>query len=190
MFVLNDILIKDYQNRGWLKISDNDWNFLHGTYYYFRLGRHYRLWNEAEKCFENGRLDDSGANSVIILPSKGYANIVSYERFMLTDKVNAIFSQVSDISLSGMQLNHSSFIDPCFDGNLEFGIQNLLNSEQRLVYGMPLGKVQFIDVSDTYPINPPSNTRSKDKYDRRKHNRDESDDDFEFPKTLSQADFT
>ena len=84
MFVLNDRQVMEYEQRKMLHIQDFELSLLHSTYYYFRLGRHYELWDPDEKDFVPGRLGNDGRET-LMLPPRGYARIRSFERFTLSD---------------------------------------------------------------------------------------------------------
>lgn len=175
MFVLNDYLLNEYGKRGLLHITRCKNRLIHGTYYYFRLGKHYQLWDPASKKFIPGVLGLPGAE-IVVLPPYGYGRIASFERFQLSDKVQATFGQVSDLPMEGLRLNHSPLVDPNYEGHLHMAIENVLDREVELRYKMVIGKIQFLDISDTYPIRPPDATISKDKFARRKQLDDEDEE--------------
>ena len=166
MFILNDEMIRKYMDKHLLCIGGFDETMLHPTYYYFRLGKCVPKWNGKGK-YENGELGDDG-NEVFVMPPKSYVPIRSLERFYCSDKVLAIFGQISDLALDGLRLNHSPTIDPNFAGFLEMGIENLLDWPVELAYGTTIGKISFFDISDTYPIHDIANSISASKYEQRK----------------------
>jgi deoxycytidine triphosphate deaminase len=170
MFILNDEMIRDYMNEHLLCIGNFKEKMLHPTYYYFRLGKCIPKWNGKGK-YENGELGDDG-NEVFVMPPKSYVPIRSLERFYCSDKVLAMFGQISELPMDGLRLNHSPTIDPNFGkgklgGVLEMGIENLLNQPNRLKYAMPIGKISFFDISDTSHIGDIENSISAPKYKRR-----------------------
>jgi deoxycytidine triphosphate deaminase len=106
-------------------------------------------------------------DGVITIPPRGYGLISSHERFLFNDKVFAFVSQISDVALSGLRLNHSATIDPYYSGRLEMGIENLLDTEVPIRVGMNLGKIVFFNVADSRPLDSPDKTISQSKYRRR-----------------------
>lgn len=155
MFLLNDQLIRGYVqsgSRSYLDIEPFDEDCLQNTSYYFRLGSHCK-----ESSKQGQPLVELGPQkSKLFIPPGGMAMIRSLETFLLSNKVMAIFGQVSDLTKSGLELMHSPFIDPTFFGQLELGLVNRTNSEVAVEWQQKIGKVCFFDVSDTYPVFPPS----------------------------------
>ena len=171
MFILNDEMIRKYMDKHLLCIGGFDETMLHPTYYYFRLGKYIRKWNGKGKCYEYEVIGEDG-DEVFTIPPKGYVSIKSLERFYCSDKVLAMFGQISELPMGGLRLNHSPTIDPNFGkgklgGVLEMGIENLLNQPNRLKYAMPIGKISFFDISDTHPIRDIANSISAHKYETR-----------------------
>lgn len=150
---------------------------LRETFYYFRLGAPYKLWNDSQKCYVNGQLDEGG-NSLLVIPPRGYAKVKTKEYFRLHERVIGIFGPVSDIIQEGLALHNSPFIDPFFKGHLELGLQNMVNHNVQISFNDLLGKISFFDISDTYPISPKStNVQVEEKITRRSI--DDEYDDFE-----------
>jgi len=166
MFLLNDEMIRKYMDNHLLGIEDFDRGLLLPTHYYFRIGKWVRKWDKKDKNHHPVEIGRPG-KEVFEIPPKGYASIISLERFYCSDKVLAIFGQISDLALDGLRLNHSPTIDPNFAGFLEMGIENLLDWPVELAYGTPIGKILFFDISDTYPIHDIANSISASKYERR-----------------------
>lgn len=174
MFILNDAQIVDYEKRGLLHVKDLRKELLGSTFYYFRLGRHYSVWNEKKQEFTPGVLGDPG-REILKIPGRGYVRIASLERFELSDRIFAQFGQISNIALMGLRLGHSPFIDPLFEGNLELAVENCLDHSIELQYGAKIGKISFFDISDTYPVHSAVGTLGKKKVERRKDRDDDSD---------------
>lgn len=173
MFLLNDQLIRGYVqdgSRGFLDIEPFEEDCLQNTSYYFRLGSH---------CKETSKpgqplVELGPARSKLILPPSGMAMIRSLETFLLSNKVMAIFGQVSDLTNCGLELMHSPFIDPTFFGQLELGIVNRTSSEVAIEWQQKIGKVCFFDVSDTYPVFPPLKGKAlASKFEARRPERDD-----------------
>ena len=163
MFLLNRNMVIHHLNDGDIAIENFEkLNLLH-TYYYFRLASAYLVWDGKTKRFEKKNCD----KGMIVIPARGYVLVESYERFKLNDKVFSTVSQVSDLPLSGLRLNHSGSIDPFYSGRLEMGIENLLDVDVSVEEKRNIGKILFFNVSDSRPITRPSETISKEKYERR-----------------------
>lgn len=166
MFLLNDEMILEYKKEGLLSIEEFEPRLLHPTYYYFRLGKWVRKWDENCSDYRSEELGEPG-REVLSIPSKGYALIQSLERFTCSKKVLATFGQISALPRKGLRLNHSPTIDPNFKGYLEMGLENLLNQPRELPYGECIGKIVFFDISDTYPVRDIKGTISEKNYSRR-----------------------
>jgi deoxycytidine triphosphate deaminase len=151
MFLLNDILIRKYLQDKLLGITPFDERLLHPTWYYFRLGAYVNLWDSQEGTWNHVELEESGTTSAYVSP-RGYALVRPLEYFSCSKNVLGMFSQASDLALSGLRLNHSLSIDPGFEGVLEMGLENLLDKPAELRHGDIIGKVIFFDISDTSPI--------------------------------------
>jgi len=174
MYLLNDTMIRSYVNKPtgvYLDIQGFDDRFLHPTFYYFRLGHHYKLLNRDTGEWETSELDNE--NRIILLEQFGYVLVKSFERFYLSERVMAIFGQSSDFAKWGLQLVHSPFVDPLFNGHLDLGIWNRMPWTVQLELGQLIGKIKFFDISDTYPIRDSQGTVSETKLKRRRDFRDE-----------------
>lgn len=169
MFLLNDKRIVEYSERGIVEITHFDKKYLHATYYYFRLGRYFKVWDEHNNKYRVEELGDESGEDVIEIPPRGYAIIQSLEHFSFSEKVMAIFGQGSSLPRKGLRLNHSPTIDPHFKGFLEMGLENLLPKEREVKFGEPIAKVMFYDISDTYPVAPIEGTISEQDYKRREN---------------------
>lgn len=167
MFLLNDVMILEYKKEGLLDIEDFEPRLLHHTYYYFRLGKWVKTWDEKRKDYHSEELGEPG-REVLSIPVRGYALIQSLERFSCSKKVLAVFGQISALPRKGLRLNHSPTIDPNFKGYLEMGLENLLDLPRELRHGDSIGKILFFDISDTYPIGDVKGTISEKDYERRK----------------------
>ena len=188
MFVLNDAFIKEYHKKGILKISERGNKMLHSTYYYFRLGRQYQIWDSNKGDYQTDVLGEPGKET-FELPGKGYARIISLERFYLSSQVFGILGQISDLPALGLRLNFAPFIDPLYDGNLQLGIENLLDRAIDLKYQQPIGKVRFFDISETYPVKPVKGSISESKFKVRGELEDSLDDPWSEYGHESQADW-
>lgn len=153
-------------NNQYLTIENFDTHFLHSTYYYFRLGHHFKAKLTPEAEWTSGTLNEKTPS--LILPPSAYVVARSVERFRLSAEVAAIFSQTSDFIFLGLELIHSAFVDPLFEGHLEVGIWNRFATSAEIRLGMPIGKIKFFDVSDTSPIAGSEGTISELKFERRR----------------------
>ena len=171
MFLLNDKMITTHKKRGGLlSIEPFQNSNLCPTYYYFTLGRQYRLWNVEKNDWHLGEL--SVGNEVLEVKPKEFVLIQSEERFRCSKQCMAIFGQSSSLIRKGLSLRNSPFIDPNFPdeakaGYLELGLKNELTKPLRLRLGERIGKVCFFNVSDTYPISDVVGTVSEEDFERR-----------------------
>lgn len=168
MFLLNDNLILDYKKEGLLDIEGLDLDLLHPTYYYFRLGKWAKIWDEKQRDYQPIELEGTGKN-VLTIPARGYCLVQSFERFKCSSKVLAIFGQISALPRKGLRLNHSPSIDPNFTGYLELGLENLLEHPVELEYKENIGKIMFFNISETFPVREIQGTISEKEYKRREH---------------------
>lgn len=172
MYLLNHDQIRRYVAAPlgtYLDIVNFNESRLQHTSYYFSLGRDYEI---AEgDGFKLSRLD--GERKHLVLPPGGYAVIRSHETFILSDKVMGIIGPVSDFVRWGLELVHSPFIDPLFNGKLELGLWNRLQRDAAVILGQRIGKVSFFDISDTYPIGIVPKSLQEDKFRRRASLRDD-----------------
>jgi len=166
MFLLTDEMICEYDKHHLLGIQPLDRNFLHPTYYYFRLGAMVKVWNEQLKKFVPEDISEPG-NNVLTLQPHAYVLVVSYERFDCTKRVRAELGQITRLPMKGLELLHGPTVDPGFSGQLQMAITNHLSIQRELGYAEPIGKISFYDVSDTYPIGDIKGTVSEDTYARR-----------------------
>src|SRR5262249_52374533 len=129
-----------------------DADSLNPTSYYFRLGSQYRSLraNDAPLHELNER------SPKLIIPPSGVIKVYSMESFFLSNKVMAIFGQISELAKFGLQMLHSPFIDPTYHGQLEMAMANPTDESVELEWQQRIGKVCFFDVSDTYPVMRPS----------------------------------
>jgi len=166
MFLLDDQMITEYMKRGHLSISDFEQTMLHPTYYYFRLGKWAKVFDEQRLDYRAEEIGEPG-REVLSIPAHGYALIQTFERFKLSGKVLGFFGQPSALPRKGLRLNHSPTIDPRFDGYLEMGLENLLDRPVQVEYRERIGKVVFFDVSDTNPVGDIKGTLSEEDFRRR-----------------------
>ena len=68
MFLLNDDLILEYKNEGLLDIEDLDHYLLHPTYYYFRLGKVAKIYDEKKRDYQLIELEGPG-KEVLNIPN-------------------------------------------------------------------------------------------------------------------------
>jgi dUTPase len=73
----------------------------------------------------------------------------SLEAFELSERVLGLFGHSSELFLRGIELVHSPFIDPGFQGQLRLTLRNVSDQEVALNTGDVIGKVVFFDISDT-----------------------------------------
>lgn len=183
MRLLNDRDILEYRKIGLLKIEPMHRKSLLPTRYIFRLGGPIKVWDEKQSKYLSYDLA-KGRKRWVKIPAHGYALISSLERFYCSEKVLCIFGQHSMVLRRGLQLNHSPFIDPTFEGNLEMGLENLLSRPLMAKYGQPIGKACFFDISGSQPISSIKGTMSDEDYKRRKNLKQPSPSDEEW---LSEA---
>ena len=166
MFLLDDQMITEYMRQGHLNITDFEQTMLHPAYYYFRLGKWVKIFDEQRHDYRPEVIGEPGSE-VLSIPAHGYALIQTFERFKLSGRVLGLFGQLSAIPRKGLRLNHSPTIDPRFDGYLEMGLENLLDRPAQVEYCERIGKVVFFDVSDTYPVGDIKGTLSEEDFRRR-----------------------
>lgn len=174
MFLLNDQLLNEYWDKE-LVIDHGVRANMHGTYYYFRLGGPYELWDEGGHKYITGDLRHGGEKTIVI-PPNGFVKIKTKEYFRLSNKFLGILGPITNLLSEGLELLHSPFIDPLFRGHLDMAVKNLLNRKAELQLGSDIGKVAFFDISDTYPIMPPGTTKSAMKYKNRMEEDDYEDE--------------
>lgn len=106
------------------------------SFYKFRYGAPY----------EDGKV---GVPAEITIKSGAYASIWSLEGFILSERVLGIFGHSSDLFNRGLELIHSPFIDPSFEGQLQLAVKNFSNQTVTLKPEEIIGKIVFFDISDT-----------------------------------------
>jgi deoxycytidine triphosphate deaminase len=163
MFLMNHKMISAHIEANDLGIGNFSNECLHQSYYYFRLGHRYQRWDSDKNVFQ----DFVDGTDAICIPPSGYALVESYESFTLSDRVYATISQISDLVLTGLRLNHSNSIDPYFSGKLRMGLQNMLTVPVTISPLSCIGKILFFNILDSRPILRPDQTMSKDKYAQR-----------------------
>lgn len=102
--------------------------------------------------FRFGAVDDGGkvgSPSPLTLKRNSYANIWSLEAFKFSERVVGIFGHPSSLFKRGLELVHSPFIEPTFEGHLQLIIKNFSNQELVVNHGEIIGKIVFFDISDT-----------------------------------------
>lgn len=102
--------------------------------------------------FRYGAPDDNGkvgTPAPVNLKVGSSAAVWSLEGFDLSERVLAVFGHSSDLFRRGLDLIHSPFIDPAFEGQLQLVIRNFSNKAVTLSPGEVIGKVVFFDISDT-----------------------------------------
>ena len=168
MFLLNDREIRRHiedPTRSYLDIEPFDEDSLQHTSYYFRLGGQYKFIADGDEAIR----ELGPQNSSLMIPPGGVVKIWSLEHFNLSGKVLAMFGQISDLTMSGLQLLHSPFIDPTFVGHLELGLINATSRQAQIGWKSRIGKASFFDISDTYPVLPPSKGKLQaSKFERRR----------------------
>lgn len=168
MFLLNDDLILEYKKEGLLDIEDIDRDLLHPTYYYFRIGKWIKIWDDKQRDYQIIELGGHG-KEVLTIPPRGYCLVQSLERFYCSSKVLALFGQISALPRKGLRLNHSPSIDPNFRGYLEMGLENILDHPVELKYKENIGKMMFFNISETFPVREIQGTISEKEYKRREN---------------------
>ena len=146
MRLLTKADILKYIDGSRLLIDDFDKGALNPTFYDFHLGTTYAVWSGVRGKFYRSTV--IGQDEAIVIPPRGYVLVHSLEKFHLSESVMALLGPVSDLARNGLRLNNSPFIDPGFNGWLEFGLENVLDERHILLPGRTLGKVTFFDVGD------------------------------------------
>jgi deoxycytidine triphosphate deaminase len=125
----------------YLAIQGFDPQLLHSTFYYFRIGRHYKSFDMS------GRTSEASKTAIVIAPHSRLV-VKSMERFIFSSRIMALFGQISEFAERGLVLMHSPFVDPLFNGHLDIGILNPTEFEIELQVGERVGKMSFFDVSE------------------------------------------
>lgn len=153
MLLLTEHAIRDHAARtdgsSALSIEGFDPQLVHPTFYYFRLGRHYRIRGDQSDAWTAHRLTD--AEPELTLPPHSYAIVKSMERFKLSARVLALFGEISELAEKGLLLGHSPFIDPLFEGHLDLGLHNTTATAVRISMGQPVGKIMFFGLTEAAP---------------------------------------
>lgn len=169
----------------YLNIRNFELKNLQHTSYYFRVGQTYKIFN-SDNNIEEKKLNNR--NEIITIKPNQYILIQSAEVFILSDKVKALIGSCGVNIENGLLLNYSPFIDPLYEGWIEVGVKNLLDFDIHLKIGQKLGKVSFIDISDTYPIEIAEGTFQKSKFENRALFSSESDDGIRYPEEEDDTD--
>jgi deoxycytidine triphosphate deaminase len=111
------------------------------TFYKFRFGA-------KNKVDKNGD-DVYGEEEPVVLERGAFEKIWSLEKFVLSERVLAIFGHSSDLFLRGLELINSPFIDPAYPGKLQLIVRNFSNEQVTLSVGDIIGKITFFDISET-----------------------------------------
>jgi deoxycytidine triphosphate deaminase len=126
---------------------------LHATSAYLRI-HNYSPENHQQTFykFRYGAPDVDGkvtAPSEIRLESGLSEAVWSLEGFDLSERVFGIFGHSSVLFKRGLELIHSPFVDPVFEGQLQLVVRNFSDHTVALTPGDILGKIMFFDISDT-----------------------------------------
>lgn len=108
------------------------------NFYYFRFGG----LKEGDKVVR--------ANEDVEIAPHGFVQIWSLERFSLSERIVALFGNLSAMVSKGFDLIHSPSIDPGFSGSLALGLRNNLNVPVTLLSQEKIGKILFFDCADTF----------------------------------------
>lgn len=152
MYLLNHHQIKRHVKAPlgqYLDIVNFDERKLQHTAYYFSLGDHCEI---ATGTGEPQIIRLTEKKPYLNLAPHGYAVVQTHETFFLSDKLIGVLGQTTKLAEEGLELVHSPFIDPLYNGRLVFGLSNRLARPARLQLGERIGKISFFDISDTYPV--------------------------------------
>ena len=152
MFLLNHHQIKRHVKAPlgqYLDIVNFDESKLQHTAYYFSLGSHCEI---ATETGDSQLIRLTEKKPYLNLAGNGYAVVQTYETFFLSDKLIGVLGQTTKLAEEGLELVHSPFIDPLYNGRLVFGVANRLPKVARLRLYERIGKISFFDISDTYPV--------------------------------------
>jgi len=127
-----------YKAQGHLKIEPYESAYHINNFYYFRLG----ALKEEDKVIK--------IEADYKLPPNGFQRIWSMERFEFSDRVFALFGNLSAMVEKGVQLIHSPSIDPGFSGSLALGLKNNSDIPVKIKPGDRIGKIIFFDCADTF----------------------------------------
>lgn len=121
----------------YLKIINHEPNNHKQTFYKFRYF-----------APDDGKTVEPTEASVEI-KSGSFQSVWSFEAFVLSEKVMAIFGHPSELFGRGLELIHSPFVEPKFYGRLQFVIRNFSDQDITLNPGDNIGKIVFLDISDS-----------------------------------------
>jgi deoxycytidine triphosphate deaminase len=139
MFMLSKFMFDAaYANQKHLKIEPYEPKHHINNFYYFRFGGI----KEEDKVVKT--------NEDVEIASHGFIQIWSLERFELSDRIFALFGNLSAMVSKGLDLIHSPSIDPGFSGSLALGLRNNLNVPVTLHPHEKIGKIIFFDCADTF----------------------------------------
>ena len=127
-----------YANQKHLKIEPYEPKHHINNFYYFRFGG----------IKEEGKVVNT--NEDVEIAPHGFIQIWSLERFELSDRIFALFGNLSAMVSKGLDLVHSPSIDPGFSGSLALGLRNNLNVPVTLRALEKIGKIIFFDCADTF----------------------------------------
>ena len=165
-------------NSRYLNIKNFSSKNLQHTSYYFRVGHIYQIVHNAE----NKELKElTRENNILTIEPGQYVLIRTAEIFTLSEKVKAFIGSNGDSVSNGLLINYSPFIDPLYDGWLEVGVKNLLDTKVYLKMGQKIGKLSFFDISDTYPIDIKKDSYQESKFEVRSMYDDYLDDGVSYP---------
>ena len=181
MYLLNRQQLEKHANdfnSRYLTIKNFSSKNLQHTSYYFRVGHIYQIVNSAE---DKKLKELTRENRILTIEPGQYILIRSAEIFTLSEKVKAFVGSHGEAVSSGLLVNYSPFIDPLYDGWLEIGVKNLLNTNIHLKMGQKIGKLSFFDISDTYPIDIKKDSFQASKFEVRSMYDDYIDDGVVYP---------
>jgi len=139
MFMISKFMFDaTYHNQKHLKIEPYEPKHHINNFYYFRFGGV----KEGDKVVR--------VNEDVELASHGFIQIWSLERFELSDRIVALFGNLSTMVSKGLDLIHSPSIDPGFSGCLALGMRNNLSVPVTLQAQEKIGKILFFDCADTF----------------------------------------
>lgn len=127
-----------YDKQKLLKIEPYEPKHHINNFYYFRFGGV----NEGDKVVR--------VNEDVEVAPNGFIQIWSLERFELSDRIVALFGNLSAMVSKGLDLIHSPSIDPGFSGSLALGLRNNLSVPVTLQAHDKIGKILFFDCADTF----------------------------------------
>lgn len=127
-----------YKSQGHLKIEPYEIKYHINNFYYFRIG----ALKEGDKVI--------AIEKEFTLSPNDFQRVWSMERFEFSDRVFALFGNLSAMVEKGVQLVHSPSIDPGFKGSLALGIKNNSDKPVKIQLGERIGKIIFFDCADTF----------------------------------------